>query len=285
MDQASNLRNLIKNRKQNSSNKFKVIAISSGKGGVGKTNVAINLGIALSKRGLKVTILDADFGMANVDILFGIKTKYTIYDILYNNKTIDDVYALTDEGVKIIPGGSGISGLFELNDEKRKIIVNEFSKIQDTDILIIDMGAGLSKTSLTLLEFADEIIVVTNPEPSALTDAYSLIKILINEGIKSNIGIIVNRTRNIIEGRDTFDKLFKTVKAFLGREVKYLGYIVEDSKVRLAVKEQRPFISLYPKCEAGLCIYRISSEILGQEEKNKNSTVKEYISKILKFLG
>lgn len=285
MDQAAKLRNLINDRKQKKYNNFKVIAISSGKGGVGKTNIAINLSIALGMRGLRVMILDADFGMANIDILFGIKTQYTIYDILYKDKTIDEVYAMTDEGVKIIPGGSGISELFDIDEDKRKKLINEFSKIDDIDILIIDMGAGLNKTSLSLLQFADEIIVVTNPEPCALTDAYSLIKILVNQGVKSNINIIVNRAKNLVEGRETFEKLSKTIKVFLNAQVKYLGYISEDSKVKNAVKEQKPFISLYPKCEAGLCIQRISSEILGLENKTQNSTIKEYMSKIFSFIG
>ncbi|SKA86482.1 flagellar biosynthesis protein FlhG [Caloramator quimbayensis] len=284
MDQAYKLRNLINSKKQIENN-FRVIAVSSGKGGVGKTNFAVNLAIALKKRGLRVSILDADFGMANVDILFGIKTRYTIYDILYNDKTIDDVYEMTEEGVKIIPGGSGISELFDLDDEKRKKIIDEFSKINDIDILIIDTGAGLSKTTLTLLNFADDIIVITNSEPCSLTDAYSLIKVICRENIKSNIGVVVNRAKNIIEGRETFNKLSNAIKIFLDKEIKYLGYICEDHRVINAVREQKPFISMYPRCEAGLCINKITSEILGTCDNNKNATVKEYFSKILKFMG
>ncbi|MCX7885346.1 MAG: MinD/ParA family protein [Caloramator sp.] len=284
MDQAYKLRSLINNKKQND-HKFRVIAVTSGKGGVGKTNFAVNLAIALKKRGLRVTILDADFGMANVDILFGIKTRYTIYDILYNDKTIDDVYELTDEGVKIIPGGSGIKELLDLNDEKRNKIIDEFSKINDIDVLIIDTGAGLSKTTLMFLTFADDIVVITNSEPCSLTDAYSLIKIISKENIKSNIGIVVNRVKNIVEGRETFNKLNNAIKIFLDKEIKYLGYISEDSKVINSVREQRPFISVYPKCEAGLCINKITSEILGVVESSRNATVKEYFSKILKFMG
>lgn len=284
MDQAAKLRNIINSRKSKAANKFKVITVSSGKGGVGKTNFVINLAIILRKRGLRVTVLDADFGMANVDILFGIKTTYSIYDILYNNKTIDDVTVTTDEGIRIIPGGSGIKELIDIDDTGRERLLSEFSKLEDTDILLIDTGAGISKTILNFVEFADDLIIITNPEPTSITDAYSLIKVIYKNSTNSNIGVVINRCKNIKEAKDTFGKLSMTVNAFLGKKLKYLGFISEDSKVGQAVREQKPFLVVYPKCEAGLCIQRISSEILGETDNTKNNSIREYINKLLKIM-
>lgn len=285
MDQAARLRQLINVKNSSEKNRFRVITVSSGKGGVGKTNFVTNIAMALAKRGVRVGILDADFGMANIDILFGIKSRYSIYDILYNNKSIDDVGIETNHGIKIIPGGSGINELSELDDNKRKKLLDEFSKLQNIDILLVDTGAGLSKTVLNFVEIADEVIVITNAEPTALTDAYGLIKVIIKKKINSNINVVINRARNIKESRETFEKLFKTVETFLSTKIKYLGFVAEDLKVSQAVREQKPFYELYPKCEASLCIQRITSEILGENQPVKNDSIKEYIGKLLRVMG
>jgi flagellar biosynthesis protein FlhG len=285
MDQATRLRQLINVKNSLDKNRFRVITVSSGKGGVGKTNFVTNIAMSLAKRGVRVGILDADFGMANIDILFGVKSRYSIYDILYNNKTIDDVGIITNHGIKIIPGGSGINELYEIDDDKRKKLMNEFSKLQNIDILLVDTGAGISKTVLNFVEIADEVIVITNAEPTALTDAYGLIKVIINKNINSNINVVINRARNIKEARDTFEKLFKTVETFLSAKIKYQGFVIEDLKVSQAVREQKPFYELYPKCEASLCIQRITSEILGENQPVKNDSIKEYIGKLLRVMG
>lgn len=284
MDQASRLRQLVSTKVVNEKNKFRVITVSSGKGGVGKTNFVTNLAMSLNKRGVRVGILDADFGMANVDIIFGIKTRYSIYDMLYNNKTIDEVTALTSEGIKIIPGGSGINELSELDEEKQKKLLGEFSKIQNIDILLVDTGAGLSKTVLNFIEIADEVIVITNAEPTSLTDAYGLIKVIIKKNLNKNINVVINRVRNIKEARETFEKLSKTVETFLSSKVKYLGFVAEDSKVGQSVREQKPFYTLYPKSEASICIQRVTSEILGEYDTSKNESIKDYIGKLLKVM-
>lgn len=284
MDQAEKLRKLM-GRRAPVKKPFKVITIASGKGGVGKTNFVINLAVVLQRKGQKVAILDADFGMANVDILFGIRTKYSIYDILYSGKSIEEVSTVMDNGIKVIPGGSGISELVDIDNEKRQKLLNEFSKINNIDLLLIDTGAGLSPVVLNFTEVADEVIVVTNSEPTSLTDAYGLIKVLISQNINTNINLVINRARNIKDAQETFKKLSKTIEIFLNKSVKYLGYIIDDDKVGQAVLQQKPFTEIYPKSGASLCINKISSELLGSETKSNNTSIKEYFSKLIKIMG
>lgn len=281
MDQAEKLRQLINNRKNALKNRFRVITVSSGKGGVGKTNFVINLAIALRSKGHRVAILDADFGMANVDILFGIKSRYSIYDILYNDKTINDITTVTKEGIKIIPGGSGIKELSEIEESKRQKLIMELSKLQDIDILLVDTGAGMSNTVLNFVEVADDVIVITNSEPTALTDAYGLIKVIFNNKINNNISLVVNRVINTKEASETYEKLSRTIETFLDKDIKYLGYVVEDSRVGHAVKQQIPFYISYPRSEASLCMNRISQQILGENVQLKNTSIKDYFNKLL----
>lgn len=284
MDQAERLRRLM-NSKPGATRAFRVITVSSGKGGVGKTNFVINLALALQKKGFKVAILDADFGMANVDILFGVRSDYSIYDILYKDKKLEDIIVEVNEGIKIIPGGSGIKELCEINEAKRNRLLTELSKIQNIDFLLVDTSAGLSKVVLNFIGVADDVIVITNPEPTALTDAYGLIKVVVKSNASSNINIIINRAKNIVEAKDTFEKIFKTIEIFLNKKVKYLGFIKEDLKVGQAVREQKPFYEIYPNSEASLCINKISSELLGVEVKTENHSIKEYFNKLIRIMG
>ena len=276
MDQADRLRNLITQKnKSNDRGKFRVITVSSGKGGVGKTNFVINLAVSLRNKGLRVTVLDADFGMADIDILLGIKSNFTIYDMLYGNKNLEDIVVNADDGIKLISGGSGIKELANISDMKMKKLIDEFSKLQDIDILLVDTGAGLSKSVLKFIELADDVLIITNPEPTAITDAYGLIKVIYKNKLNNNIYLVIN----------TYDKLSKTVYAFLSEKIKYLGFVSEDSKVRMSVVEQKPFLTLYPRCSASLCIQKISSEILGENDSIKNRSIKDYLMKFINTIG
>lgn len=222
--------------------------------------------------------------MADVDIIFGIKSKYNIYDMLYKGKSMEDITITTTEGIRIIPGGSGILELSEIEDSKIEKLMQEFSKINNIDILLIDTGAGVSKNILNFIELSDEAVIVTNTEPTSLTDAYGLIKVLVNNKLNSSINIIINRVKNIKEAKETFEKLSRTIEVFLETKVNYLGFITEDSKVGQAVKEQQPFVSAYPKTDASLCMFSISSKILGENDKPKNSSINDYLSKLLKIM-
>lgn len=284
MDQASRLRELV-NLNSKAQNSFKVITVASGKGGVGKTNFVVNLAAALSSKGQRVAILDADFGMANVDILYGVKCRHSIYDIMYNGLGIKDIISSTAEGIKIIPGGSGIKELSEINDEKRQKLINEFSNLDNIDILIVDTGAGMSNNVTSFIEIADDIIIITNSEPTALTDAYSLIKVMSKSLSLGNMNIIINRVGTIQEAHETFEKLYKTADAFLNIKLKYLGHLNEDQRVGQAVKNQKPFYIMYPRSSAALCIDSIASKLTGDNRPVKNKSFKDYFGKLLNLMG
>jgi len=283
MDQAHRLRQLLAVNK-NSNNKqssIKVITISSGKGGVGKTNIAVNLGLGLIQKGFRVAILDGDLGMANVNVMLGLKCTQTIYDVLYENKHIDEIIYSSPEGLKIISGGSGISELLNLSTSAASKLIDEFGRLKDIDILIVDTGAGASQLVLDFIKAADRAIVVTNPEPTAITDAYGLIKVIVKEELNTKLSLIVNKAINIRDARDAFNRLSYPIEYFLKTKVDYLGYVCDDSKVMRSVRNQVPFIIGYPNCEASLCIKNICSVLVGDNGKNKNTSMVDFISRLL----
>lgn len=283
MDQAQRLRQLLtinKNADKKHSS-IKVITISSGKGGVGKTNIAVNLGLGLIQKGFRVAILDGDLGMANVNVMLGLKCTYTIYDVLYENKHIDEIIYSSPEGLKIISGGSGISELLNLSTIAAEKLIEEFARLKDIDILIVDTGAGASQLVLDFIKAADRAIVVTNPEPTALTDAYGLIKVITKEGFNTKLSLIVNKAINIKDAREAFTRLSHSIEFFLKTKIEYLGYVCDDSKVMRSVRNQVPFIIGYPNCEASLCIKNICSELVGDGSKSKNTSMVDFISRIL----
>lgn len=284
MDQASKLRELLES-KDEKRNPFRVITVSSGKGGVGKSNFVINLAIALTQQGKKVAVLDADFGMANVDILLGINPMYNIYDIVEENKSILDVIVETSDGIKIIPGGSGINKFSNMTKRDEEIIINEFDKLKDIDILIIDTGAGIGINVMNFIKIADNVIIITNSEPTSITDAYGLIKVASKDILNiNNLSVVVNRVSNSYEADETYSKINVTSKKFLGVDVKYLGYILEDKNVSVSVKKQQPFIKLFPNSKASGCIDTIGRRVLGEKVDKDNSSVKGYISRLFNLM-
>lgn len=290
MDQAQKLRQLLaanKNESKNAKNEkssIKVITISSGKGGVGKTNIAVNLGLGLIQKGYRVAILDGDLGMANVNVMLGLQCTYTIYDVLYENKHIDEIIYSSPEGLKIISGGSGISELLNLSTNTAAKLIDEFSRLKDIDILIIDTGAGASQLVLDFIKAADRAIIVTNPEPTAITDAYGLIKVIVKEELNTKLSLIMNKAINIRDAREAFNRLSYPIEFFLNTKIDYLGYVCDDSKVTRSVRNQVPFIIGYPNCEASLCIKNICSELVGDNAKSKNTSMVDFISRLLHMM-
>lgn len=284
-DQAQGLRNSIdeykKKKLTNIENQTRVIVVTSGKGGVGKTNFSVNLGIALAELGLKTMIFDADLGLANVDVIVGIIPKYSLYDVVFKDKKIEDIIIEGPRGIKIIPGGSGVESLSNLNDNQRQKLIHKFSGMKDIDILIVDTGAGISKNVLGFMALSDEIIVVTTPEPTSITDAYSLMKISLKYMPKSKLNVVINRASDENEANITYQKIGGAVKNFLKHDLNYLGYIDDDEKVRKAVMEQKPFKISYPDTMASKCINNIASSISGIPISNKkNTSVKDFFNRI-----
>lgn len=247
--------------------RMRIMTIASGKGGVGKSNIAVNLAILLAQRGKQVIIFDADMGMANVDVLLGMVPRYTLRDVIRGERTLDEILQSGPGGIKIIAGASGIQELTNIDHYQREKLVNALYELeQKADFLLIDTGGGISRNVLSFMAAAEEVVVVLTPEPTSLTDAYSMIKIYSRFELHSRINIIVNRARNNSEARQTAQRIKKTVERFLNVRVDYLGCVCDDRHVVLAVKEQKPFCLLYPKGTATKNLSLIVTNLLSNED-------------------
>lgn len=266
LDQAESLRKLVNNENNYvKNNKAKIITVTSGKGGVGKSNFVVNLGILLQNRGKKVLIFDADIGMGNDDVLMGLYPKYNIFDIIFSEKFIEDIIVEGPNGISLIPGGSGLNRVQELTQEQRKLFLEKLENLDEFDYILMDTGAGVSKSILSFISASEDLIILTTPEPTAITDAYSLIKATDHFKLKNEAKIIVNKVFTRKEGEDTYNKFEATVNKFLNIKVKYLGCILDDKKLVQSVRQQKPFVLLYPNCDAAKDIENIAIKIIGEE--------------------
>lgn len=253
IDQADKLRKIMQFKTSNEEEqsveerKAKVISISSGKGGVGKTNFSINFSISLSKLGYKVLIIDADIGLSNIEILSGINLSNSLSDIIFLDKNIFEIMGNGPEGVKIISGGSGLKELKLFDDDNLPKLMNEIEKLQSNfDYIIIDTSAGISSSVIDFIMTSSEAIIICTPDPTSLMDSYTLIKSIIHTGFTGNISVVSNLVNNRIEGSEIFDKLFNATNNFLRVQISYLGYIERSEIVNHAVRNQVPFIISHP---------------------------------------
>lgn len=260
LDQAENLRRLA--NKDNSKKKAKIITITSGKGGVGKSNFVVNMGITLHKKGKKVLIFDADIGMGNDDVLIGVLPRYNVFDLL-EGKDINEVVVEGPYGINLLPGGSGINYIENLEEKERLAFIEKLTSLDEYDYIFIDTGAGINKNVLAFIACSEETIVITTPEPTSLTDAYSLIKATDHFKLTNTANVIVNRAFSIKDGEETYNKLKRAVDKFLTIKINYLGSISEDRKLVEGVRAQVPFTILHPKCDASRSIERISNKLIG----------------------
>lgn len=289
IDQASKLRSMIiakKNADDISRKTIKIYSIVSGKGGVGKTNFSINLAIKLQQMGKKVLILDADIGFCNANILLGVETHMNLFHLLQENKSLEDIIVKGPEGVDLISGGSDLFQIEGLDYTKQQRIIESLSDIGAYDILIIDNGAGISKQSLTFTIFAHEVILVTTPEPTAITDAYSFLKAISTYKIKDKAKVVVNQIQDISYGDDSFNKLLNTSAQFLDLELENIGYIFNDARVGKAIMEQVPVVLRYPNALASKNIGQVGLNILGDKNYNYNiSNLKQLSNRLIKIFG
>lgn len=287
-DQAERLRDLIQYQFK-TSNPLKrgprTIAITSGKGGVGKTNMVVNLAVQLGKMGKKVVVLDADIGMANAKLILGVTPKYSIYDVFNNQKKIEQIAVEGPYNVKLIPGGTGFRDIVNLRDSQiERISDNLHQYVEDYDYFFIDTGAGISKNVLGFVAAAQEVIVVVTPEPTSLTDAYSMIKILAIFKIHSSVHLIINRAVNAAEVVQTRRKMEMVTNRFLQVDINHLGYVYEDSHVTKAVKSQQPYVILYPKSTATGNINQIACSLLNIKAENTDG-VNKLINKLVNLFS
>lgn len=264
LDQAEKLRRLVNNEEviTEKGKKAKIITVTSGKGGVGKSNFVVNLGIALQQRGNKVLIFDADIGMGNDDVLMGVYPRHTVFDVL-KGREIEDILVDGPEGIKLLPAGSGLNKIEELQDNEREMFLRKLESLDGFDYILMDTGAGISKSVLAFIACSEELIIITTPEPTSLTDAYSLIKASDHFKIKDKAKIVVNKAFTKEEGLQTFNKFESAVTKFLTVKVSYLGCILDDRKLVKGVRSQTPVMISYPNSDASKAINKIADKLFG----------------------
>lgn len=269
-DQAQKLRELMQAgapsaapQGASSQKRTRVITVTSGKGGVGKTNLSVNLALAYAQQGKRVIVLDADLGLANVNIMLNMIPKYNLYHVIRKQKTMKEIILDTDYGIQIVAGASGFSKIANLSEEERQSFISELYSLAGADIIIIDTSAGVSSNVLSFVAAADDAIIITTPEPTAITDAYGIIKIIATEVENLNIGLklVVNRVKSVLEGKKVAERIINISGQFLNLKVEYLGCIYEDPIVPASVIRQKPFILSDPKSKAAISVHHLVSRI------------------------
>ena len=275
MDQAENLRKMIKD--QSSPRRVsRVITVTSGKGGVGKSSISVNLAIALSRLGKRVVILDADFGLANVEVMLGIRPQYNLADLMFRGKSLSDIITMGPDNIGFISGGSGIQELTNLSRDQIVYLIQKLVELdQKVDIVIVDTGAGIADSVIEFVAASSEVLLVATPEPTSITDAYALLKTL---NRKTDISLqdtvikmVANRIDSYEEGKELYEKLSIVVNKFLNLKLEYLGALPQDSIVSKAVMLQKPAIGVYPNSQFSKTITSFAQNLCDQKEENVQS--------------
>lgn len=294
-DQATRLRQLVGDKteyktlvtKDNSASLragAKVLAVTSGKGGVGKTNITVNLAIALKRAGKKVLVIDADLGMANVDVVLGSRSHKHLLNLLEDGVELNNVLINGPYGVKYISGGSGIEKAIDFSMEQRQLLMQKLAACgSQADIILLDTGAGLGKNVMDFVLAADEVLLITTPEPTALTDAYAMMKAYSMYAKEKNLRLIINRVYDEQESKDVAAKLKQTAERFLQMPIDCLGYVYEDSAVMRSVRQQTPFLVANANCTAAKCIEALAASLLYGREMTVKRGWKGFLQEIFHF--
>jgi flagellar biosynthesis protein FlhG len=258
LDQASGLRKMTSAPPR----PVKVIAIASGKGGVGKTNITVNLGVALASQGKQVLLLDADLGLANIDVMLGLHPQYNLLHVLNGSKTLAEIIVEGPAGLKIIPAASGVQKMAELSPAEHAGMIQAFSEMdQHIDVLLIDSAAGIADSVVSFSRAAQEVIVVVCDEPASITDAYAFIKLLSREYKVDHFHVIANMCRSIQEGREVFDKIAMVCERFLDVNLDFMGIVPFDEDLRRAVKKQRAVVDYIPRSKSAVAFMHLAKKV------------------------
>jgi flagellar biosynthesis protein FlhG len=240
----------------------KVIAVASGKGGVGKTNVTVNLGTALASQGKEVLLLDADLGLANIDVMLGLHPQFNLLHVLDGSKTLKEIIVEGPHGLKIIPAASGVQKMAELSPAEHAGMIQAFSEMdQHIDVLLIDSAAGIADSVVSFTRAAQEVIVVVCDEPASITDAYAFIKLLSREYNVTRFHVIANMARNVQEGRELFNKISLVCDRFLDVTLDFMGIVPFDDDLRRAVKKQRAVVEYIPRSKSATAFMHLAKKI------------------------
>jgi flagellar biosynthesis protein FlhG len=261
----------------------RVISVTSGKGGVGKSTLSVNLGIAIGRLGKRVLLLDGDLGLANVNVLMGIIPEHNIYEVMKGKKKIRDIIISTSFGIDIIAGANGISQLANLSDTARETFLEQLGGLTGYDVLLIDTGAGVGANVLGLVMPADEIVVVTTPEPTAITDAYGMIKSIVANGQEKIIKLIVNRVPSAIEAKRVSDRLASISAQFLKTEIDCIGFVFEENLVQKSIRSQRPHVVQYPGSKSSACMNHIAARLMNTNVKDEPDGIMAFFRRVMGF--
>ncbi len=278
-DQAARLRELLKGQvppgnagyvqvpnPATAARKARILVVTSGKGGVGKTNLTVNLALALSRRQRRVVLFDADMGMANVDVILNVSPPYSIADVIAGRKSLGEVVFQVDDTMWVVPGGSGIAQLASLDPAVLAQTVTKLAELEtQADLILVDTGAGISQNVLGFVLAAPEVIVVTTPEPTAIVDAYGIIKTLDGRNREARVSLVVNMVESESEARSVFAKVSGIIERFLTIRVNLLGWVEKDGNVGRSVLQQQPFLRAYPYSVASKRVNMLAGSILAQE--------------------
>jgi len=246
--------------------KRRIVAVTSGKGGVGKTNIVTNLALALARQGVRVLVVDGDLGLANVDLLLGVAPQYDLQDVILGQRSVRDVVFEGPDGIHVLPASSGVEELANLDEFRTECLIRSLAELEEEiDMILIDSPSGIGKNALSMVQVADQILVVTTPEPTSFSDAYAMIKVLSRRPLRCVPSLLVNQANSEDEAMGVARRVRTVAKRFLNLDVAYWGCVLDDDSVSKSVQRQEPFLSTYPYSPASSCIYSLARRVMGQE--------------------
>ena len=256
-DQVDKLRSLMAR-----TSRARTIAITSGKGGIGKSNVALNSALLLSAAGHRVALVDADLGTANLDVLMNLSVGANLSHVMAGRRSLQDVVVTLPSGVQFVPGASGLARAAHLSELQRGQLVRALTELEEqNDLILVDTGAGIGPDVLSFCSSADNVIVVTGPEPTAMTDCYAVVKVLAQREYEGHLSVLVNQAAGRMEARATYQRISSVARQFLDIQVYDAGYVLEDNKLREAVRRREPVVLAYPRCPASRCLAALATKL------------------------
>ncbi len=262
MDQASKLRQMVRQDGAPPARRARVIAVTSGKGGVGKSNLSVSLSLAAASMGRDVVLIDCDLGLANVDVLLDLQVRHNLSHLLTGEVSLNDVLVPAPGGLRVLPGAAGVSQMADLTDPEQRVLLGALEQlVTTTELIVLDTGAGISRRVVEFCLASGEVVVVTTPEPTAIADAYAMIKVLGQADPGLKVWLVVNMANHRGEAEQILERITLLTRRFMGLEVERGGYVLSDPRVPHAVRRRLPFSLAYPSCSASVCVGEIARNL------------------------